>query len=413
MDRYQHVVKALFERPWAILPSTLALMVEIVRFRASGGFLTEDEIAARIEAAEKGPRKGSSAGTVGVIGIYGPIMPRADLFTESSGATSVESIRSQLRDHLADRDVTSILFDIDSPGGSVEGIEELGQEIRESRGAKPMTALSNYTMASAAYWLGSQADEVVVTPSGAVGSIGVIAAHQDFSKAMEQKGVKTTLITHGKYKAEGNEFEPLNDEAKAEIQKHVDEFGAIFEDAVAKGRGVPIDAVRKNFGSGRMFTSKQAQKAGLVDRVSTYEDTLLRLSRDNPSSVSAQANFIGGFWQPSSFTQDSATGMMQSSTGTAELPFAKRLALVAEEVEAVVGHARNRAALRAEEGRELSSETREQLARLLALRPLLDEVEALVQVKSPRAVGKNLELLMQAYEAGYPIEGLAEGLMNE
>jgi ClpP class serine protease len=132
----------------------------------------------------------------------------------------------------------------------VDGVEELSSEVYQSRGKKKMIAVANAMAASAAYWIASAADELVVTPSGQIGSIGVFAAHEDISKAAEMQGVKVSLISAGKYKTEGNPFEPLSSEARAAMQRDVDVFGEMFTAAVARNRGAgaPRGGVRKPSG---------------------------------------------------------------------------------------------------------------------------------------------------------------------
>jgi ClpP class serine protease len=97
--------------------------------------------------------------------------------SDMSGGTSVEAIRQNFRAAMADETVGSILFDVDSPGGYTDGIEELATEIRNARGTKPMVAIANYGMASAALYLGAQADELVASPSSMVGWIGTALIH--------------------------------------------------------------------------------------------------------------------------------------------------------------------------------------------------------------------------------------------
>jgi ClpP class serine protease len=130
---------------------------------------------------------------------------------------------------------------------------------------------------AAAYWIASAADELVVTPSGQVGSIGVFAAHEDISKAAEMQGVKVTLISAGQYKTEGNPFEPLSAEARAAMQKDVNTFGDMFVNAVARNRGVGAYSVKAGFGQGRMVMAQDAVKASMADRVATLDETLARL----------------------------------------------------------------------------------------------------------------------------------------
>jgi signal peptide peptidase SppA len=174
-------------------------------------------------------------------------------------------------------DVGTIVFDIDSPGGSTSGIAEVAEEIFKARGQKKMIAVSNTLMASAAYWIGSAADEIVVSPSSATGSIGVYTVHVDFSKQNEMLGVNPTYITAGKYKAETNEDQPLSSEAEAYLQSIVDDYYSLFAGAVAKHRSVNKSDVANGFGQGRVVTAKKAVELGMADRVATLSQVLEKL----------------------------------------------------------------------------------------------------------------------------------------
>jgi signal peptide peptidase SppA len=209
--------------------------------------------------------------------MYGLISQRMGLMSYMSGGTSIDEMRATLREALDDSDVRAIVFDIDSPGGSVDGITEFATELRAARaGDKPIIGQVNTLAASAAYWLATQMSEVVITPSGEVGSIGVFAVHEDYSKADEMMGVKTTLVSAGKFKVEGNEFEPLTDEARAAIQEQVDTFYQSFVADVAKGRGITTTVVADGYGEGRTMLAKKALAAGMVDRIDTIEATVRR-----------------------------------------------------------------------------------------------------------------------------------------
>ena len=170
-----------------------------------------------------------------------------------------------------------ILFDVDSPGGTVEGVPELADEIYNSRGRKRIISASNSTAASAAFWIACAAGEMVVTPSGAVGSIGVFTAHEDLSKAFDQQGVKITFISAGKYKTDGNEAEPLSESARSDMQSKVDAFYGMFVKSVARSRGTSQATVRSGFGQGRMVLAADALKERMVDRVETIDETFARL----------------------------------------------------------------------------------------------------------------------------------------
>ena len=293
--KYGHIVAEVFGKPWAIVQEKLAVIAHLLALRASGGHLTEDEIRARLDQAAiaAGPRsQATSYGAVALIPVRGIISRRANLMSQYSGGTSVEKLTSQFRAALADSSVKAIVFDIDSPGGTVEGVPELAEEIYRSRGQKKSVAVANVMAGSAAYWLAAAAGELVVAPSGAVGSIGVFMAHDDLSKAMEQAGIKTTFISAGKFKVDGNEAEPLSDSARADMQAKVDAFYGMFVKSVARGRRVSQDDVRGGFGQGRMVLAAAAVKEGMADRVATMDDTLARLgaSDTNPPKMAASAD---------------------------------------------------------------------------------------------------------------------------
>lgn len=272
---YEHIVQAVQALPWAILPEKMAVIRQILALRTQGQTFSPEEIKAEIETARKGERPILNGGSaIAVIGVVGTLIPRGNMLLESSGAVSIQRLAAQFREALADPEVGQIVLDIDSPGGQVGGIEELANEIYQARGQKPVTAVANGLAASAAYWLASAASELVVTPSGEVGSIGVLAIHEDYSAALAEAGVKVTLISAGKYKTEGNPFEPLSEEAQAAAQARVDDYYQMFVKAVARGRGVNQANVRDGFGQGRVVGAEQAVLGGMADRVATIDEVI-------------------------------------------------------------------------------------------------------------------------------------------
>lgn len=303
---FGHIARALHERAWAIQPSMLALMAELVDFRVAGGVLTAEDITERLDnaAARNGPRQGAApssspapfgemsqqVGSVVVIPIYGVISQRMSLMTEMSGGTSIDSLRADFRQALADPSVSAVVFDIDSPGGSTDGLPEFAAEVRGARGGtKAIAGQVNTLAASAAYWLAAQMGEVTVTPSGEVGSIGVFSLHEDLSKAAEMEGVKYTFISAGPYKVDGNQFEPLSDTAAAAMQEQVDTFYSMFLADVAKGRGVTATRVASDYGQGRTLLAGRALEAGMVDRIGTLEETIARHQAASSTSARARA----------------------------------------------------------------------------------------------------------------------------
>jgi signal peptide peptidase SppA len=294
--KYERVLVEIYRKPWAIMPEKLATICEIVNQRSLGEKLSQEEILARLEPYRAAARTSDaqSFGVVAVIPIYGVISHRMNLMSQVSGGTSIEKLTAQFRSAVADPAVKAIVFDIDSPGGTVEGVPELADEILGARSKKKTVAVANCMAGSAAYWLASAADELVVAPSGAVGSIGIFAAHEDISAALEKEGVKVTLVSAGKYKTEGNELGPLSDEARAAMQAKIDAFYGMFVKSVAKGRGAAQASVRDGFGQGRMVLAADAVKQGMADRVGTFDETLGRLGAGNGGSKKMAAASVAG-----------------------------------------------------------------------------------------------------------------------
>jgi signal peptide peptidase SppA len=191
---------------------------------------------------------------------------------------STEEIGAQFDAAMASRSINAILFDVDSPGGTVNGVSDLAAKIFAARGTKPTLAISRSLMASAAYWLASAADEVMVTRDGETGSIGVYTVHEDWTQALEQEGVTITPISAGKYKLEGAPWAPLGEEAQAVLQARVDEVYGWFVKAVSAHRHDTQANVRSGYGEGRVLGAEQSVKAGLADRIGTFEDAIARLS---------------------------------------------------------------------------------------------------------------------------------------
>jgi capsid assembly protease len=271
---YEHVIRAAARLPWAILPEKLDEIVAFLELKANGGQVAEEVADAYAASRKPAPER---AGGIAVIPMYGVIGQRMNLMNAMSGGTSIEKLTADFRDALADSQVGAIVFDVDSPGGSVFGVEELATEIREARGSKPIVAVANSLMASAAYWLGSQADELVVTPSGQVGSVGVLAMHVDQSAMNEKLGIRPTVISAGKYKAEGSPDAPLSEEARDYMQARVNDYYDTFVGAVAAGRRTGREVIRSGYGEGRVVLARQAVRQGMADRVGTLDATIERL----------------------------------------------------------------------------------------------------------------------------------------
>ena len=273
--------------PWAIQPSKL---LEIQGIYAT--HLRGDKIDVKgIEAAIGKPLNNQAQGYevidgVAVLPITGVISKRMNLFAQISGGVSTELVARDLKAAIADPAVNAIILQIDSPGGTVDGTEMLANLVRQARDIKPTVAFADGMMASAAYWIGSAAGRIYMGDSVAqIGSIGVVATHQDISAAEQARGVKTTEITAGKYKRAASQFAPLTESGRQTIQDQVDYLYSIFVQAVAENRGVSVDTVLENMADGRVFIGQQAIDAGLVDGVSTLDALIAKLSQQGAGAL--------------------------------------------------------------------------------------------------------------------------------
>lgn len=273
--RYDAVLSSVASTVWAIEPTKGRAILELLRIRAAGGRVPAAEI--RRAKAQPKTRNGptlASCGTIAVLPVFGVIAPRMSLMTEMSGGISAEQLGATLTTLANDPSVSAIVLDVDSPGGAATGIPELAAKIRAAAAKKRVVAVTNHLAASAAYWLASQATELVCTPSGEVGSIGVYMVHFDESGAYADAGIKPTIVRAGKFKAEGNPFEALGADASNEMQRTVDDWHSRFVRDVATGRGTSPDNVRAAFGRGRSVSSSNALRAGMVDRIATIDEVV-------------------------------------------------------------------------------------------------------------------------------------------
>jgi signal peptide peptidase SppA len=262
--------------PWAILPEKLNQMCTVLDCHLRGPKLNLKDIESKILAFNDAPQESNQNNIIGkaaIIEITGPLAKNPDIFDRVFfGASSMAQIKGNIAAALADSSVNKIILYIDSPGGTVDGTQELAQFIFENRGNKPIYAYTDGMIASAAYWIASATDKIYISgDTNIIGSIGVIATHTDYSEMDKQMGIKVTEIVSGKYKNMGSSNKPLADDARDYIQGQIDSVYSAFVDDVARNRGVDADFVLTNMADGKIFIGKQSIESGLVDGVSTIE----------------------------------------------------------------------------------------------------------------------------------------------
>ena len=291
-QRYAHLLGFVLDHPWALTPGMLRVVAEILGERLAG--VDRDPVAVEHAlAARKNDLPQPSRGGVAVIPMYGVLAPRANMLSDSSGGTSFERLSAHLKEAVSRSDVKTIVFDVDSPGGSVAGAAEFAEQIRQARARKPIIAVANHQMASAAYWVMANATKIHASPSAMLGSIGVYSIHNDLTEALAKVGVKRTLISAGKFKLEGADGAPLSEDGLAYRQEQVTKTYGRFVADVAKGRGITAAAVRGGYGEGRLVDADAAIELGMADKIATLDDTIDRLlpaSANDPAALNPTAH---------------------------------------------------------------------------------------------------------------------------
>lgn len=262
-------------QPWAITAEYAQRMVEIydlaLERKARGEDFDKEAVEKQLGRPLDNTRTVTHRDGVATIPVEGPLFRRADMFTEISGATTVETLAKDFNAALENPEVKSIIFYIDSPGGEVNGTNEFSDMIFNARGAKPVVAYVAHLGASAAYWIASAADEVVVDATAALGSIGVVIAVRDPTK-QKVKDIQF-VSTQSPHKRP----DPTTESGKGQIQTHADVLAQVFVDTIARNRNVSSETVVKDFGAGGLLVGRKAVDAGLADRVGSYESVLSEL----------------------------------------------------------------------------------------------------------------------------------------
>jgi signal peptide peptidase SppA len=272
--------------PWAMLPERVE---QILNIAAREHDVTPEMLEAyRGVQMQKGERVRVRDG-IAVISAQGPMFKRANLFVEMSGATSYDIIRRDLQVAMDDPSVHAILTVLDSPGGEANGVDELARAIYEFRGKKPMTAFVSGQAASAAYWLASAHDRIVVSDAAILGSIGVVLGVTDTSARDEKSGVRKYEFVSSQ--SPGKRPDVASDAGRARVQRMVDELANVFIGAVARNRGVSADRVVSEFGGGGVEIGARAVALGMADSVGTLEAEISALKK---GGMAPRNRFTGG-----------------------------------------------------------------------------------------------------------------------
>ena len=197
-------------------------------------------------------------GNIAVIPVSGPIGKGLSPIERLMGGADVDVIAGWLDEAAENPAVEKVFLSINSPGGTVTGVEELAAMVADF--PKPTRAFADNIAASAAYWIASQADEFVVTASSSIGSIGVYLIVTNLEEYYASQGIKFEVIAAGIHKAAGAEGMPLTAEQRAYLQSSVEATRDGFRSAVRNKRRF----VRDEDMEGQVFTGREAAAKGLV-----------------------------------------------------------------------------------------------------------------------------------------------------
>jgi len=296
--------------PWAITEDALQGMLDIA---AQHRTLPPDErerylkaVAATLGRPLDNTHTVTVRDGVATIPVDGPLFRHADMFTQVSGATSIDTLATDLRAALDDPTIRAVVLAINSPGGEVDGTAEFADQVYAARGVKPIAAYISNDGCSGAYWIASACREVVVAPTAIVGSIGVITAMRHPADGGARK------IEFASRHAPDKRLDPSTTAGRAQIQAMIDATEDVFVTAVARNRGVEKEAVLSDFGAGGVFIGQAAVDAGLADRVGSYEDVVAALVKKTAGRIApaASAGHMAGGWKTALSSAMAAGGQM-------------------------------------------------------------------------------------------------------
>ncbi|WP_268798027.1 S49 family peptidase [Pseudomonas huanghezhanensis] len=261
-------------QPWLMLPSALDNLLAI-----SDRLGDPAALEARLGQKLDNTRSVVIRSGVAIVPVTGPIFRYANLLTEISGATSTQILATDIRQALDNPAVKAIVLDIDSPGGVASGINELADMIYAGRLQKRIVAYVGGTGASAAYWIASAANEVVVDDTAILGSIGVVV---EVTVSGDKAGSKSYEIVSRN--APNKRPDLSSEQGRAKVGETVDAMASVFEAKVARNLGVSPSRVPAMGGNGGLLVGAAAVKAGLAHRLGSLEGVISELSAKSSSA---------------------------------------------------------------------------------------------------------------------------------
>jgi len=273
------VLLGILNRPWMIEPSQVEYWGNIAGEFLAGRIMGVPSIDSRKyfdDSIFRVDQNGTvnPSGAVQVISLNGPIAKY-----DFCGTPGSQSIQQAVRAANQNSTIESIVLWIDSPGGQVDGTANTAEEIKKS--AKPIVAFADGMMASAAYFMGSGASEIIVDKANngfntLIGSIGTMASWMDKTKMYEASGIKFHTVFASKSTDKGRMQENMNAGNYSELIKMLDNINDSFLNAVQQNRQGKIDLQKEDVLTGKIYEGKDAIKYGLADKLGDFQTAVKR-----------------------------------------------------------------------------------------------------------------------------------------
>ncbi|MEY7473542.1 S49 family peptidase [Enterobacter cloacae] len=212
------------------------------------------------------------ANGIAVLPVSGTLVSKTRALQPYSGMTGYNGIIARLQQAISDPGVDGILLDMDTPGGMVSGAFDCADIIARMRDIKPIWALANDMNCSAGQLIASSASRRLVTQTARTGSIGVMMAHSNYGAALKTNGVEVTLIYSGDHKVDGNPYEKLPEDVRADFQTRIDATRQMFAEKVSAYTGMSVQDVLDT--EAAVFSGQESMDNGLADELVNNTDAL-------------------------------------------------------------------------------------------------------------------------------------------
>lgn len=330
-----HIASMAFNEPLLLEPAyarvffcALAGQLGITRLTdtVSGVTLAAEQMAEPLalfgDDEDMGPKPARSyqvTNGIAVLPVSGTLVSKTRSLQPYSGMTGYNGIIARLQQAISDPGVDGILLDMDTPGGMVAGAFDCADIIARMRDIKPIWALANDMNCSAGQLIASAASRRLVTQTARTGSIGVMMAHSNYGAALKTSGVEVTLIYSGEHKVDGNPYEKLPKEVRADFQARIDATRQMFAEKVAGYTGMSVQAVLDT--EAAVFSGQESVDNGLAEQLVNNMDAL-NVMRDaiNKRTMISRGGSMKGTTASADTTQPAATAAANQPVATADVP---------------------------------------------------------------------------------------------